>query len=145
MCLEWPHFPGPLWYHEVSETTSPDQIFLVCQWIWNVGWNHRITECSNWKTPKSSSSPILYFTESKALLPVGHYLVTSGTLWSHIPWAPSRPRSEICCAPREMHSTWIKQNKSPATYSTSRQEYKYAVMRVHQWSVMLRFIKMRLI
>lgn len=104
-----------------------------------------IIECSTWKTPKSSSSPVLYFTESKASLPVGHYLVTSGSLWSHIPWVLSRRRSEIHCAPREMHSTWIKQNKSPATYSASRQEYKYAVLRVHQQSAMLQFIKMRLI
>lgn len=86
-----------------------------------------------------------YFTESKASLPIGHYLVTSGTLWTQIPWFPSRPRSEICCAPWEMHSTWIKQNKSPATYSTSRQEYKYAVLRMHQRSAMLWFLKMRLI
>lgn len=101
--------------------------------------NHRMFKLED---SESSSSPSLYFTESKASLPVGHYLVTSATLSSHIPWVPSRPRSEIRCAPREMHSSRIKQNNScPTTYSTSRQEHKYAVLRVPQQSAMLWFTK----
>lgn len=74
----------------------------------------RIIELQNAQAGRllETSSAILYFTESKASLPVGHYLVTSGTLWSYIPWVQSKPGSEIYGAPREVHSTWIKQNKS---------------------------------